>query len=151
MGSPSLHTPPPPPPSNFIVFSSIITKFCALKKYDMLFLKSAKKFTCIFCFRLMYPLKLWNFSFLDGYGRNLAQKVNSRGLIPNLKQYLHVLNKTYIFVCCLYTYTEIQPRTAEGKFQWANSKSETILTCFEQNLHFCMLSIYTLLQNKRWR
>ena len=74
------------PPSNFVVFSSIITKFSLFKEYDKFFSKSAnkiiwvtllRKYEIIFCFRLMYPLKFWNSSFLDGFGRNLAQKVSS--------------------------------------------------------------------------
>ena len=32
-------------------------------------------------------LEILEFFVLDGFGQNLAQKLNSMGLIPNLKQY----------------------------------------------------------------
>ena len=114
----------PPSPSNFVVFSSIVTKFGVLKEYDRFFPKLANKFIwimllqsyeIIFCLRLNYSAEvIFLFSAfgipnnrLDNHNLTLcdhnnlcggesvsleilefpAQKVNYRGLIPNLKQY----------------------------------------------------------------
>ena len=52
-------------PSNFVVSSSVMTKFGVLLKFDKHSKITKKTFDVIFCFRLLLSLKFRNSLFLD--------------------------------------------------------------------------------------